>query len=413
MNPTGLLYGIGSIGPFSSRIFLPALLTALLLRFGGHLPVVGHFGILAYVHAAPAWFTSNPALIVLAILSGLEIFGQKNPEIRQGLHEFDVYLKAGVAVLSSFGVISATDAGFAQAAVQKAGMFQFLGPLLALIGVLRVAPVRRQVLGLVYDHVEGTHLDHLISWAEDAGALAGTLFLILFPLLTLIGVAIATGCLFLMRRRLETAEEERRIACPHCGQSIYPSATACPACRTASANPCAVGFLGTSLPEVPDEISGHPYRLIEKRRCSVCATRLIPRKPFEPCSVCGARALTDPAFVAAYADHVTKRLPAALAFCFVLGLIPLLGLILGFVYFRIALVLPFAQYLPLGRRFMLRWGLRLLLLVLMFFQIVPLAGALIVPIMALLSFLAYRGSFLSAMATHREQPAAVPVEHVS
>jgi hypothetical protein len=397
MNFSALLYGIGSIGPFSSRVFLPALLTALMLRFGGHLPIVGHLGLLAHVHAAPAWFTSDQALIALTILSILEILAQKNPEARQFLHEFDIYLKPAVAVLSAMGVLSATDNSFIQSTVHQAGYADVLTLITTAIGVLRVASIRREVVRILFDHIEGTHLDHLISWAEDAGSLAGILFVVLFPIIALLLLAIATGLLFFLRRRVEIAEEERRIPCPHCGKLVYPSACACPACHTALPTPCSVGFLGGSLPGVPDDPAAHPYRLVEKRRCPVCASRLTPRQAFAPCPCCTHTAFADPNFADAYISHVSARLPAVLVVCFLIGLIPLLGLIIGVVYYRIALVLPFAQYLSLKSRFLLRWGLRILLLILILFQIIPVLGALTVPLLALLNFLAYRASFQSTV----------------
>lgn len=397
MNPSALLYGIGAIGPFSSRVFLPALLTALLLRFGVHLPIVGHWGLLAHLHLAPAWFTSDSALIALTVLSILEILAQKNPEARQFLHEFDVYLKPALAVLSTLGVLSATDSGFLQSAVRHASVADVLTPIMTAIGVLRVAAVRREVVRLLFDHIEGTHLDHLISWAEDAGSLAGMLFVVLFPIVALVLLAIATGFLFMVRRRIEKAEEERRIACAHCGHLVYPSASACQACKTSLPSPCAVGFLGGSLPGIVDDPASHPYSLVEKRRCPLCASRLIPRQPFAPCPACGTQPFAEPGFAEAYMSHVAARLPVAMLVCFVVGLIPLLGLIIGIVYYRIALVLPFAQYLSLKSRFLLRWSLRLLLLVLIFFQIIPVLGALAVPLLALLNFLAYRASFAAAV----------------
>jgi hypothetical protein len=404
MNPAAILYSIGSIGPFATRVFLPALITALLLRFGAELHLVNHLphSLLAQVHGAPPWFTSNPALIVLTILSILEILAQKNPEARRFLHEFDVYLKSAVAILSSLGVLSATDSSFIQGTVHTAGFANVIGPVIAGLGVLRVAMVRRDLMRLIYDHVEGTHLDHLISWAEDAGSMAGIVFVVLLPFVALVLLAIATGCLFLIRRRVEKAEESRKLPCSHCGQLVYPSAIACQGCHTPLARPCALGFLGQSLPNIFDDAAAHPYRLVEKRRCSVCATRL--RDISAPCSACGTKPFATTDFTDGYVSHVTARLPVVLIVCFLLGLIPVLGMILGVVYYRTILVLPFAEYLPAKNRFLLRWGLRILFLILVFFQIIPVVGALTVPLLALLNFLAYRAAFVSVMQPRAEVP---------
>jgi len=72
------------------------------------------------------------------------------------------------------------------------------------------------------------------------------------------------------------------------------------------------------------------------------------------------------------------------------------------------LVLPFSQYLPLGRRFMLRWMIRILFIVMIFLQVIPVLGGFIVPAMALISFSAYRQSLLTYVLQPRSQPALPP-----
>jgi hypothetical protein len=58
-----------------------------------------------------------------------------------------------------------------------------------------------------------------------------------------------------------------------------------------------------------------------------------------------------------------------------------------------AIVAPFRRYIPPGRSFLLRWGVRLAVVVLVAFQWVPVAGGLIVPAMALINFVAYRSAY--------------------
>jgi hypothetical protein len=93
------------------------------------------------------------------------------------------------------------------------------------------------------------------------------------------------------------------------------------------------------------------------------------------------------------------------------SLVPILGLIFGTIYYRMEVVLPFSQYLPMGRRFLLRWAIRLLFLALILLQIIPLVGAVVVPVMALISYLAYRSAYTSLMLeprTTEAEPAIVP-----
>jgi hypothetical protein len=401
MDLLSVAHGLGSIGLFSSRIFLPALLTSLLLRFGPDIPLIHHLGLLNHLHhTEPTWFTNNATIAVLAVLSGLEIFGQKNPEVRTLFHEFDIYLKPGLAALTSFGVIKSGDAHFIQHAAQ-AGFIDGIIPLLVAIGTWRVSKVRNQVMMEVFAHVEGTHLDHLLGWLEEAWVTFGAFFLVLFPIFMLVLIGIATGVLYVIRRRLRTLEEQSKLACTRCGKPVYPSAMACPACRQPLATPAEVGFLGQSKPYPCADVGSHPYRLIEKRRCAVCASHLTVRKPFAACAACGEASLADAKFVDAYLAYVDDRLPVVLGVCFLLSLVPIFGLIVGAVYYRMELVLPFSQYLPFGRRFVLRWLIRLVFLVLIFVQVVPLLGGLVVPLLAFMNYTAYRSSFAAMTRSPR------------
>jgi hypothetical protein len=402
MDLLSLVHGLGSIGLFSSRIFLPALVTSLILRFGPDVPVIHSWGLLSHLqHHEPTWFTNNITITVLAILSALEIFGQKNPELRTLLHEFDMYLKPALAALTSFGVIKTSDAQFVQHATQ-AGFTDGIIPLLVALGTWRVARVRNQVMMEIFAHVEGTHLDHFLGWLEELWVTFGALLLVLIPIFMLIMIGIATGALYLMRRRLRRLEEQSKIACTRCGKPVYPSAMACPACRQPLAMPAEVGFLGQSKPYPCADLASQPYRLIEKRRCAVCASHLPVRKPFAPCPACAEASLADSKFVDGYLAYVDRRLPIVLGVCFLLSLIPILGLIAGAVYYRISLVLPFSQYLPFGRRFLLRWLIRFVFLALIFVQVVPVLGGFVVPLLAFMNFTAYRNGFASMMRSQRQ-----------
>jgi hypothetical protein len=405
MDTTPVFQALGSIGLFPARVFLPAFLTALMLRFGNHLPWLAHHGLFAPAYNHPTWFTSNPSLIVLGVLSVLEVLAQKNAEAKHLLHEFDAWLKAAVAALTSLGVMKATDADFVRHTVQQAGVGHFLLPLLAAAGTFKVSLVRRDVLQPLHEHLEGTHLDRLLSWAEDLWVAFGVLLLVLFPLLMLLLVGLSIGLLYLARRRLRVKEDLAKVPCVNCGTPVYPCAVACPSCRHPVAQPRAVGFLGQSKPYPDEDPAAHPYRLVEKGRCPVCATRLRRRTPHQQCSACGEPVPRDMAFAEAYLGHVGRRLPEALVVSLMLSLVPVIGLVVGAVYYRMVLVLPFGQYLPFGRRFLLRWGIRLLFLVLALLQWIPLLGGFVVPLMAFVSFGAYRSSYRSMALAPRDESA--------
>jgi hypothetical protein len=87
------LQGLGSVGIFASRAFLPAFATALLLRFGPNIPWLARHGLLPQVRDIPTWFTSDVALVVLGILTALELLAERSPEAKAVLDEVHDYFK--------------------------------------------------------------------------------------------------------------------------------------------------------------------------------------------------------------------------------------------------------------------------------------------------------------------------------
>jgi len=104
-----LIQGLGSIGIFSSRAFLPAFATALLLRFGPQVPWLAQAGFLQHVRGVPTWFTSDTTLVILGLLSALELVASRVPEVKTFLDEIYDYLKTGMAALTFLGVLGASD----------------------------------------------------------------------------------------------------------------------------------------------------------------------------------------------------------------------------------------------------------------------------------------------------------------
>lgn len=101
-----LIHAIGSTGIFPSRAFLPAFVTAFVLRFSDSLPLVAHAGISAKADA-PSWFVCNVSLVILALLSCVEWWATKDADVRQFLDQFDAPVKSGMALITSLGLASA------------------------------------------------------------------------------------------------------------------------------------------------------------------------------------------------------------------------------------------------------------------------------------------------------------------
>jgi len=70
-----------------------------------------------------------------------------------------------------------------------------------------------------------------------------------------------------------------------------------------------------------------------------------------------------------------------------------LGVIPAVVLYRLEIVAPFRRYIPFGQNMLLRWAVRLISLVLVALQWVPLLGGLLVPLLALVNYGAYRSVY--------------------
>lgn len=399
MNPISAL--IASTGLCSARAFLPAFIAALMLRLGADHQVVRDAagGLIGTSHAA-AWFTSNTCLIVLGLLAALEFAGQRNHDARAILAEIDHWAKPVMGAITAFGLLSAEDvATVDQINTQHAGMMTPVFATLAAGGTYAVARARNEVHRVLHDadSDNATGIHGIIAWGEDLYAAFGMVLVVLFPILVAGLIGLSIGGVFLLQRRAHAREEAGRVACAACSALMYRSAVRCPSCKAVNPSVCAINWLGVATNE-PGDVARQPVALLCKRRCPVCASRLAGRTPRQTCTACGASAFCDAAAVSEYDAAIVSRLVPTLGLCALLGLVPVLGLVAGVLYYRINLVSPYRAYIPAGRSILLRWGLRLLFFVLIIFQIVPVVGAITVPLMAFLNYTVYRKAFLTLAA---------------
>jgi hypothetical protein len=389
-----LIQGLGSIGIFSSRAFLPAFATALLLRFGPHVRWLADTGLLQHIRDVPTWFTSDTSLIILGVLTALELFAERNPEAKAFLDEIHDYLKTGMAALTFLGVLGASDRALVGGVVGESGPVRYLPALAVGAGTFLSSKARAWVVGPLEeaDEDDDLGLQGVLRWVEDLWGALGPGALILLPLLTLAVFAVALLLLVLAGRHVESWEQATKVPCTTCGRMIHASATACPHCKASHTEPKSVGLLGGPKAETADPAT-HPYRLVAVKRCPVCASRLERRTVQQTCEACGSTVMDDPRFAERYIAFIDRRVPLVCVICFVLGLIPVLGVVPAVILYRLEIVAPFRRYIPPGRNFLLRWGIRLVSLVLVAFQWVPLLGGLLLPAVALLNYGSYRNAF--------------------
>ncbi len=388
---------------FASRRFLPAFATALTMRFGWEAEWFSWFGVDLAMAAAPSWFTSNTALVVLGLLSALEIAATKSADARLLLDEIDPYLKPAMALLTLMGIASTADAAYLDQHVvagDEAGFIDLLPAAFVGVTTWWMTATRRDAVSLIVETDEDDDLgvQKLMSWAEDLWVATGPLLLIIFGVAMAVVVGVVVLIFYLIRLRARIKDEQSKIDCGACGEKVYGCAIQCGHCGAAVDAPRGVGFFGTTKAKPARNLQRQPYRLTEKKRCPVCATRLEQRHPRQTCGACGHDLFADQGFADVYLAHVSSRLPMVLGLSFLFSLVPVVGLIPGVIYYRLALVAPMRRFIPRGRAMLLRWGVKLLFLILILLQWVPILGALVVPLMALVSYNVYRSSFEGMLA---------------
>ncbi|MEL7088825.1 MAG: DUF4126 family protein, partial [Planctomycetota bacterium] len=289
-----IIQALGSMGLFASRAFVPAFAAALILRFGPQFPIIQDLGLLKALgfaaDAAPTWFTSDASLLILGILAALEVAATKNPDARALLNSVDQYFKPLMAALTTLGVATAADTEFirenmdpalpqgAAAIVPVMAGFTLgsLPAVLSAVGTFVTSTTRSFIVGLFMeaDEDDDAGLQKLLSWGEDIWSMFGLFFLILFPLIMLALIGIATGFVFLLRWWAHRKEENSRVPCGNCGELMYRCAMRCGRCQTDNPRVCDVGLLGQSDTDDPADMATQPYQLAEAKRCPVCAVKL-------------------------------------------------------------------------------------------------------------------------------------------
>lgn len=400
MNPISSL--IASTGLCSARAFVPAFIAALMLRLWPDNPQAAQAaGDLVHTLRAPTWFTSDWCLVILGLLSALEIAAQRSHDARSLLAEIDHWVKPVMGAVTALGLVGEHDAAFIQStATQHAGVTGLTVAAISGATTYAVARARNDVHQFLHDadSENATGIHSVLAWAEDFYAAFGMVAVVLFPVLVAGVIGLGIGVLFLLQKRAHAREDASRTPCPRCRAPMYRSALVCPSCKAPNPLPCRVNWLGVATAE-PADAARQPFALLTKRRCPACATRLPERTPRQNCPACAAPGFADAAAVNAYDSGLQERLLPTLGLCALLGLVPVLGVIAGVLFYRIHLISPYRAYVPRGRAMLLRWGLRLLMFILIALQLVPGVGLVTVPMMALLNYLVYRRAFRALAAS--------------
>lgn len=400
-----MLQTMSTIPLFASRPFLAAFVLGMLARYGGLLPFVEDSSGLAGLASAPEWFIHPYTLLVLGMLALLEIIATKNNEVRQLMRSVDSTFKAVVAFLITFSLVNGESIGilegFATAApgiplaaafVDFEAVLAWIVPFIMAAGVWFVAHIRGEILGLLMDSDQEDHLglQNILSWAEDFTVVWGTFVVVLFPVLALIIAALTIGGLFATQKYLEHLDEQSKVACPTCGTLMYPTATRCHTCHTDNPNVMQPGWFGEVTTTPARNLSKQPIYLISHHRCPSCAVRLPKNTIQQSCPTCDTITFSNAADVNRYIRMMQKRLPFVLIVSVLLSAIPLVGLVPGIIFYRVALISSLQQYLPRTVGCLTNWPVRLLNIGLIALQPVPGLGVFALPLMVVSNFAIYQ-----------------------
>ncbi|HSH10051.1 MAG TPA: DUF4126 family protein [Oceanipulchritudo sp.] len=401
MDLSSLVYLTGLSGFFTSRAFIPAFFTAVFLRYGNYFPMIGDLPFIQSTGTEPTWFTSNWTIMALGVLSLLEVGATKIPEAQELMDGFHKYAKTGLAAVSAMGVLGVKDLSFIQETISQAGTLDMVvsgivGSVVFFLSTLRSAFM--DILAMS-DPDDDLGIRTLISWFEDLWTSFGVVLLILYPLVILTILGVIIGILFAARKYAEYKEERSKVPCSTCGEFIYACANSCPKCHSPVAETKDVGFFGQTINRPAQKGLEHELRLVSKRRCPKCATRISERKLPQLCPACKNTILGDKSDQEAYIGKVRNRLPKVLGITFILSLVPVIGIIPGIIYYRVQLIAPLRAYIPGGKSLVLRWLVKLIFLLLISLQLIPGLGGFMVPLMAFISYTLYSSSFKSAMAS--------------
>lgn len=398
MDLNSILYAVGLSGFFASRAFLPAFAAAFAMRYGEHFPWLNGIDFIQEMANAPSWFTHPVTVWTLGGLAVAEMLAERSPEIREMMEGWMGYVKAGLSAATSFGLLSASDAAVAGELVSQAGLFETIPAALSGGVTLVLTTIRNGMVEIVSEADDDDTLGvrRFIVWCEELWATFGVWILLAIPAAVIAINALVFGVLWLIRKRHERKMEEARIACPQCGTRIHCFATSCISCDTENREPVALGALGGMLESREPDLLAQKVRLLELKRSPKSGEKAKGRGVDLVCKDDGVVLFGDEALTRTYLDTVDSRMPKVLIISAILGIVPILGLIAGVIYYRFQLVAPYRRYLPWKAGFLTKWLVRLILLLLATLQVFG-GGIIALPLMAFINHWMYRSAFRSQL----------------
>ena len=394
----GTVAALGSAGPLASRAFLPLLVVVLLARFPKILEWLGA-GPLKVPEQLP-WMASTWFLALVAVLAVLELLADKNRDVKEAYDLTMVYVKAAVALLVALAVVP-QKAGALVPGVEQAGLGGGLavGLLVALL-TWWLGRLRARFFDALrdLDDDDSLGLQKIISLLEDLWSGLGIVLVVVLPVLALVLTVFLLVAVVLVRRYLEYREDSQRVACPHCQQQVLPTALRCKQCHGGlEPTDLLTWKLWGKADPAPSPLrvqlrDTQALRLVSRRRCPACGEKgEVTRVIREGCEVCGAGPLQQryPGWFDDYQRATIRRGWLLMVPVVAASFLPVIGFAVAVVATRVVVVSPLRVFIGRGQRFLLRWGLRLLTVLLLIPANIPVLSILAAPIILVANVLAF------------------------
>ncbi|MDJ0835467.1 MAG: zinc ribbon domain-containing protein [Acidobacteriota bacterium] len=420
-----MIFYITSLGliPFlASRALIPIFATALTARFApGHGDLLTEYTGIELVSGLPGYLTGDHALIILGLGALVELVITKSPDMRLALQTSESGIRALTGFFLCFNLVEGDFMELVDIVLREGpttsyvwgNSFAYTWSFCIGWAVFFTARLRGAIYATLTDMDEDDDLgvQGLMSWMEDSFGFFGAIMVFLMPLVTLIVAGMTLLGLYLFKKYLDYREERQKVPCAHCGHPNHRCAAACPNCQRHHDRVMQVGFLGIIKDQPVTDFAAHRFSMQATKRCYSCGERLRKKQVNQNCPVCGAQPFYSQRELDEYLKRVQEKLPQTLAICAAFSLIPIFGLIPGIIYYRTNLLSSMRAYIPVASGCMTRWAVRLVNLLLLGLQWVPLLGTLVLPMMCLVNYMVYRSVFsrVARSGLPLDAPGSAPV----
>jgi hypothetical protein len=351
------------------------------------------------------WLTSPEALTVLGFLTVLECVADKNPEIREFLATIETSVKAAASGIVALAILPTETAATAVQASAQATEAGYSGAMVVAAGcagcTFFLANLRSRLLSWLttVDPEDAIGIRSIVSWGEDIWGFAGfsliTLLFIVFPTVSaVLAVVMLIGAIF-VRKALVGIERRGSYPCGSCATLVMPTAVSCHNCQ---GNLVPSKVMNWDLgPHEAAQLEGealfdHRLRLLSQHRCPACAEPVKARRFLsEGCDSCSYQfdSDTQTRWFDYYLERVLARAWKLLLPIWLVSILPVIGFAVAIVVIRIYLVAPLLVFLNIHERMGMRWGLRILTLLLLIPSCLPLVSIFTVPLLFFINLRAY------------------------